>query len=340
MPLIKISKSAYKHNIQIIKQKTKNRVILVLKDNAYGHGATLIAPFAAELGIKFVAVKNETEATKISQYFKNILILSHIPNGKENENFIYAINDIDTLKNIKPNSKIHIAIDTLMHRNGLRPDELKTAFKIGLENNLKILGAFTHFRASDEIGCDYFIQRQIFAKAKTEFKELCNKYSMPKPLFHSHNSAGFERALKFENELDDEWARVGIAQHGYAQFNDNIKLKPTLSLWAKRISKRELKKGQKVGYGALFCADKNMQIATYDIGYGDGLHRYDGNEELFLASGQMVCGKMSMDSLVATDGGEWVCIFNNAKEWADKFNTISYDVLTKLNADIPREWTN
>ena len=90
MSIIKLNKASYHHNIKQIALKTKNikNIICVLKNNAYGHGIHLIAPEAKNLGIDFIALKNEEEAYEIKELFSNILILSHIPNGKENNHFI------------------------------------------------------------------------------------------------------------------------------------------------------------------------------------------------------------------------------------------------------------
>jgi len=153
-------------------------------------------------------------------------------------------------------------------------------------------------------------------------------------VFHSHNSAATERF----GELADECVRVGIAAYGYAQFDESLGLKRVASLWAHKVSGRVLKKGQCAGYGAKFCASEDMQIAVYDLGYGDGLLRYAGEGELKTAGGQRLLGKMSMDSFCCEDAGDKICVFDDASVWADFFGTISYDVLTKLSPSILRRF--
>ena len=172
----------------------------------------------------------------------------------------------------------------------------------------------------------------ILCKAK--ILALCDELGIKKPIFHSHNSAALERA----SAVEDEMVRVGIAQYGYAQFNGSLNLKPVLSLWAKRVSRRVLKSGQSVGYGAKFIAKDDINVATYDLGYGDGLLRYNGLGELRLANGEMVLGKISMDSFSCKDSGEWVCVFEDANVWANFFGTINYDILVKLSPNITRKF--
>ena len=327
-----LNRSAYIHNLTKICAKAggKDRVILVLKDNAYGHGAALVGREAASYGIKFCAVKNEAEARELEPFFEHILILSHIPTGGESERFIYAVNDISLIDKFKKGARVHIAVDTLMHRNGVSVSEVRAACEAALAHGLQICGAFTHFRSAEELSGDYFVQRQNFAAVKAVVREICGKGLV----FHSHNSAATERF----GELVDEYVRVGIAAYGYAQFDDSLELKRVASLWAHKVSGRVLKKGQCAGYGAKFCASEDMQIAVYDLGYGDGLLRYAGEGELRTAGGQRLLGKMSMDSFCCEDAGDKICVFDDASVWADFFRTISYDVLTKLSPSISRRF--
>lgn len=328
-----LNRSAYIHNLTKICAKAggKDRVILVLKDNAYGHGAALVGREAASYGIKFCAVKNEAEARELEPFFEHILILSHIPTGGESEQFIYAVNDISLIAKFKQGARVHIAVDTLMHRNGVAIDEVRAACEAALVHGLQICGAFTHFRSAEELSSDYFVQRQNFAAVKVVVREICGGSNLT---FHSHNSAATERF----GELADECVRVGIAAYGYAQFDESLELKRVASLWAHKVSGRVLKKGQCAGYGAKFCASEDMKIAVYDLGYGDGLLRYAGEGKLKTAGGQRLLGKMSMDSFCCEDVGDKICVFDDARVWADFFGTISYDVLTKLSPSINRRW--
>lgn len=333
MSKIFLDKEAYKNNLNIITKKvgSKDRVILVLKANAYGHGARVVATVAKELGFSFCAVKNEREACELQDLMEHILILSHVFDGNENDKFIYAINSIHGLKKAKKGTKVHLNIDTLMHRNGVTLDEISSAIKLINERNLQLLGAFTHFRAADELNADYFVQKQNFKMAKEVIRSLYDA----ELVFHSHASAAFERNT---SGFDGEYVRVGIAQFGYPQFVDDFGLRPVLSLWARRISARTLKAGQSIGYNAKFTATRDMEVATYDVGYSEGLLRYNGVGELRLANGEMILGRMSMDSFSSVNAGEWVCVFDDAKSWAKFFNTIEYEILVKLSAFIKREW--
>ncbi|HDZ4975629.1 TPA: alanine racemase [Campylobacter jejuni] len=325
MSLIKIDQKAYEHNLRYIARKIGNfqRLICVFKDNAYGHGAKLLAPLAKNLGVSFVAVKSEEEAQEIEEFFENILILSHRPHGNENSKFIYALNDISQIKDYKQGAKIHLKIDTGMNRNGVCTEDLEYAIGLIQSSNLKLTGMFTHFASADEMNGSFFVQKENFQKAKKIVKKYFSNL-----LFHSHNSAALLRG----NIPEDEYCRIGLVQFGYGDLN----LKKVLSLYAHRLSQRVLRKGQSIGYGGIFTATKDLEVATYDLGYADGLFRYSGKKELILGNGKIMLGKMSMDSFSCENSGEEICVFNDADVWADFFHTISYEILVKLNPNIQR----
>ncbi|EAI6914500.1 alanine racemase [Campylobacter coli] len=326
MSLIKINQKAYESNLKIIAEKigSFSRLICVFKDNAYGHGAKILAPIASTLGVNFIAVKNEKEAYELEDFFDNILILSHHPHGKENSKFIYALNDIDKINAYQNDTRIHLKIDTGMHRNGVCVEDLNEVLLKIKCSALKLEGIFTHFAGADEMDASFFIQREKFSKAKDIAKQIYKNL-----IFHSHNSPALFRAVKIP---EDELCRTGLAQFGYGDES----LKKVLSLYAHRLSHRELQIGQSVGYGGAFSATEKIKIATYDLGYADGLFRYDGKGDLLLANKQKILGKISMDSFSCQDFGKEICVFDNADVWADFFNTINYEILVKLHPDIPR----
>lgn len=331
MSKIILDKEAYFHNLTQIAEKVgcKNQIWLILKDNAYGHGAVEIAQMAREFGIKRAVVNCEREAREIAPFFEEVLILSHIANGGEDERFIYAINSLKDARLLKRGSKAHIACDSGMRRNGVMLDELEQVAALAAEREIKLCGAFTHFKDAENLnGGEFNAQVEAFAAFKRRLGEL----GVVNLAFHSCNSAGVERTQNFGIEC----VRVGIAQFGYSQCA-SLQLRPVLSVWAEQISSRELKKGETMGYGGRFKASSDMRVATYDLGYGDGLLRYGGEGVLKLARGEQILGKMSMNSFCAKDLGEWVCVFEDARAWAKFFGTIEYEILVKLSPFIKRE---
>jgi alanine racemase len=335
---ILLNKENLFYNLGVISEhtKSKEKVAIVLKDNAYGHGILEIATMAKEFGIKKAVVKSLDEALQIEKLFDYILILAEKTIHTYSHTFHIALNSLDEIENLPENSNVHIKVDTGMHRNGISPNELEVAF-LGLsKRNIKITGVFTHHRSADELSTDFFWQNTVFSSVKNDVKRICEKLLLPLPAFHSCNSAALFRHTNFE----EDFARVGIASYGYLD-NAGIfkfpKLKPVLSLWATKLSTRTLKKGQSVGYGGTFTADKDMTISTYDVGYGDGFLRLNERCEYTTPKGYKVLGRVSMDNLSLNTDDKEVCIFDDVEALAKIHDTITYEITTTLNPNIKKE---
>jgi len=117
---ITINKQNFFNNLEILTKKTKSKdkLAIVLKDNAYGHGLEIMAKLSKEFGLTKAVVQNQTEAKKIESYFEYILVLADIP--KEKSDIIrYPINDIKDIKLFPSGTKVELKVDTGMHRNGI-----------------------------------------------------------------------------------------------------------------------------------------------------------------------------------------------------------------------------
>lgn len=338
MSKIIINKKNYFHNLSIISNKAggKDKVAVVLKDNAYGHGLLEISSLAKEFGIKKAVVKNLKEALKIEDYFEKILILSDNNITTYSHTFHIVVNELEKIFQLPKNTNVHLKVDTGMHRNGITKSQLKEAIHGICSQNLNLTGIMTHHRSADKLSCEFYCQKREFGLLKDEVKTICEQLFLPIPLFHSCNSSALFRTANF----DDDFARAGIATYGYTENDlafDKIDLKPVLSLWADRISTRVLKKNQSVGYGGTYKTDKNVTISTYDIGYGDGFLRINENQDYKTPKGYKVLGRVSMDNLSLNSDDKEVCIFDDAKPLAKIHNTISYEITTTLSTQLDRE---
>jgi alanine racemase len=80
-----------------------------------------------------------------------------------------------------------------------------------------------------------------------------------------------------------------------------------------------------------------MEVSTYDIGYGDGMFRFNGKGALHVANKKPLLGRVSMDSFTIEGNDEEVCVFDDAREFARFFDTITYDILAKLSPSLVRK---
>jgi alanine racemase len=327
MAYIELSKKNYFHNLDLLSKKAGgvDRLAVVLKDNAYGHGLLEMAKLSSEYGITKAVVKDEVEAKIIEKFFDMILVLMPKPDS------IYSqtINSLHQLKTTKQGSKIHLKIDSGMHRNGIDIDEIEESLKIVEKNNLILEGVMTHFRSSDDLNSELFWQMKNWEKIKIKVSTLTKQ----KPLFHSFASSALIRS-----KMSDDFARCGISTYGYSELDesfDKLDLMPVLRLIGEKICTKKLKKAQRVGYGGVGVLDQDMSVTTYDIGYGNGFFRYSGDGD-FKIDGKRVIGRISMDSTSVLSDEDSLEFIGDAKEIAHYFKTISYDVLVKLSPFIRR----
>ena len=335
MAFITLNKNNFFNNLDIIskRSKAKDKIALVLKDNAYGHGLLEVASLAQEYGISRAVVQSVAEAKKIEDFFEYILVLADFPKEKSKKTR-YTINDIKTIKQFPKNTKVELKVDTGMHRNGIAMSELEAAFEMIKKQELRLEAVFTHHGCADEPGEFFDLQNRNFDEVKRSSKELAKKYGFGELRFHSCNSAALFRTENF----DEDMARVGIAAYGCMQLPsafDEKALKPVLSLFAKKISSRELKKGDRVGYGATYTADKDCVVSSYDFGYGDGFLRVCSNN-YSTPNNIKLLGRISMDNSSFLSDENELLIFDDARVVAREAKTIGYEVLTSLKADIKR----
>lgn len=337
MAFVALSKSNFLHNLQIIAQKTKSKdkIAVVLKDNAYGHGLRIMAQMAAEFGVTKAVVRTIAEAEEISDLFRMILVLAQIPRESPPEHIHLTINTIDEIVRIPSGSRVHLKVDTGMHRNGIPPKKIEEALEKINEAGLVLAGVFTHYRSADELSSELFWQQKNFWQIKERVCAHCAARGIAAPQFHSANSAALFRL----SEIDEDFVRVGIAIYGYCDLPSVFKmpdLKPVLSLWAKRIASRTLPVGARIGYGGTYEVPFEQTVSTYDIGYADGFFRLDGSRSFLTASGKRILGRVSMDNFTAEGDEEMLCLFDDAKKIAEFFGTISYEILVKLPAHLKR----
>ena len=336
MAHIKISKENLLHNIKTVSKRCGiNKFAAVLKDNAYGHGLLECAQICKSAGVRYAIVRENSEADVIHDLFEMVLVLSDAATPKH-PNVHITINSIEDIKKLSSGTNVHLKIDTGMHRNGVRTDELTSALGAIVKGGLNLKGIMTHLKGADELSSEYFWQEKIFLSCVETVETFCTSNNIQKPMVHMHNSAGTYRKNDFE--LFD-MVRVGIAMYGYMDLPngfDKIELRPVMSLHADRISSRTVRANETIGYGGNGRVAQETTIGVYDVGYADGFFRLNESKSLTLPDGSRTIGKVSMDSVIINSQKEQICLFDDARELARINDTITYDVLVKLSPKIAR----
>jgi alanine racemase len=247
-----INKSNYFYNLsQIEKRIDKDKIAVVIKNNAYGHGIIEIAKLAHEYGLKHKVVNNLTEAQSIYNLFETVIVLQEIPTEKVEENIIITINSIDSIKQIASGTKVELKVDTGMHRNGVSTKDIPVALDLIDNNKLILNGIFTHFSSAYLGDSSLSSQKDTFDKIRLD---VVNDSRFDNNVrFHCCASSSLFRV---DNSVYD-LARVGIMSYGYVSLPESYKkpeLRPVLSLW-----------GEKTGLNSGFLYDSGSETYPYDM---------------------------------------------------------------------------
>lgn len=318
---IEIDLSNLEHNVKTLQKAMppKCTLMAVVKAQAYGHGAHEIATHLEKLGVRAFAVATIDEGICLRKYgiHGEILILGYTGIHRAPE--LQRYNLMQTLISYEYASALnkqgipvntHMKIDTGMHRLGISSDDFSDVKKVFAMKNINVCGIFTHLccpdsRMADDIA---FTQKQIdrFYGLMDHLK----KSGIPIPKLHMQSSYGLWNYPK----LRCSYVRAGIALYGVKSSPDDntelsLDLRPVLSLKSRVILIRQIKKGDCVGYGRSFIAERNSRIAILPIGYGDGFPRSlsNGNGSAWIGRHIVpVIGRICMDQLAVdiTDADE------------------------------------
>lgn len=372
-PLIKVtvSKSAILNNLKAIQSSTSLQIAPVLKSNAYGHGLLTVASILDSQKLPFFAVDSYFEAISLK---KNgirtpVLVIGYTPTETIARNTYGEITFTITSKDqayeiattLKQRVSLHIKIDTGMHRQGVRHDEIDEVLTdLAINKYLHIDGACSHFADADG-GDREFTKLQIerwgvvSQKMKHRFPDARH--------FHVTNTAGatFADQVRTLAPLTNV-GRLGIGLYGISPLpseHGNLlpALTPALEMYTSISGTKILYPKEKVGYGRTFTADREMRIATVPVGYFEGVDRRLSNKgfvEVETSHGWTLCpiiARVSMNIITidVTEASEAklhskVRVISSDSNRSNSFvgmaklvDTIPYDLMVKIPQHIRRE---
>jgi alanine racemase len=341
------------------------RLMAVVKDEAYGHGALDVARIAVEEGAWGFALSTLEEAMGLRDggIAAPLLLLGE---RRESELEWCVAHDLTICVNEPHNVRalaklatdfgkqvpVHVKIHTGMSRYGVRWDEALPLIETILEEkSLALEGVMTHFAQSDEM--DKTFANLQFTRFNDVLTALAQRRVSVK-LRHACNSGGFLDLPQAHFDM----VRVGILLYGVfpSQVCRQIAgIEPVMSVKARIAAIQKLKPGEVVGYGMRYTAPTERRIAILPIGYGDGFPRVR-NEGGALIHGQRapLVGGIAMDALMVDiteipqaqmwdeavimgrQGGEEITVRDIAK----LKNSVTYDVLTSWRLRLRRKSVN
>ena len=335
---------AARHNLaQVKRYAPDNKIMAVIKANAYGHGMIRIAN-ALEAADGFaVARVDEGVRLRAAGVKQAITVLQGFVCAEELQELlrhqlaavIHTPQQIAMLQQHASGSSrldVWLKMDTGMNRLGFKGADFHAAYQALLSSPLVShpVNLITHFANADDL-LDDKTRRQI-ELFNSEIKDFPGQCSIA-------NSAGI---IGWPNVVSD-WVRPGLMLYGCSPFagktGGDFGLKPVMSLHSRLIAVKDVGVGETVGYGGIWQCHNATRLGVISIGYGDGYHRHTKNGAPVLVNGMRVplIGRVSMDMITVdlhsqpyARPGDPVVLWGNqlpVEEIARHAGTIPYTLL-------------
>jgi len=364
---VEIDLGRLRRNLQLIRRDLPARVKLlaVVKDDAYGHGAVELARIALQERASFFGLSTLEEAMMLRDagIRAPLLLLgerqeAELPWCVEHD-LTVCVSEADTVRKLARAAAargkrvpVHVKIQTGMSRYGVRWDKALPLMElIGSEKSLFLEGAMTHFAQSDEADKSFALLQ--LARFDEVMRGLAAA-GVAVPCQHLCNSGGFLDLPQAHRDM----VRVGILMYGIfpsAACRRLPGIEPAMSVKARIAAIQQIEPGEVVGYGMRYTARAPRRIAVLPLGYGDGFPRVR-NQGGALIRGRRapLVGGVAMDALTVdiTDipearmwdeavimgrqGREEITVHDLAK----LKNSVSYDVLTGWQLRLRRQCVN
>jgi len=349
-----IDRSAFQHNINVAQQLAPDSgVLVVIKADAYGHGLLEMAQ-AAGLSATLAVATAEEAKRLVNGGIENTIWVLEGPFSEAclmlsaQHPIVWVLHSFwqfDLLKahDLSKITNVCLKFDTGMHRLGFSMDEAAEALSMLKQlSNLKLVACMSHFSGSDWPNSEA-VSQQIQC-----FDNIIKTHA----LNHIPQSLSNSGGVLFYDQAHRDWVRPGIMLYGGMphenQRAQDCDLRPVMRFESAVMSLNRIPKGESVGYGATWTAERDSIIAIVAGGYGDGYPRYAPNGTPVVVAGQIasLAGRVSMDMLaIDVTDLDPIYIGDSVELWgkyvsvdqvAALSGTISYELLTGVTARVPR----
>lgn len=343
------ARSNYRYFRSLLEPATK--LLVLVKANAYGHGAVEFAAMMQQEGADYLAVALPVEGVELRKAGISLPILVLTAGTDFFEEIVQyrlepGIPNLYTLKAFCAflqergisDYPVHIKLDTGMHRLGFMSGEIADLkdYLSGC-SAVKVRSVYSHLAASEDPAEDEFTRGQI-SLFKDNAASLASSLGY-RPLFHILNSAGIERFPEYQMDM----VRLGIGIYGVSAL-PGVELEPVASFKVKILQIKTLApEDGTIGYNRWGkIAPGGSRIATIPAGYADGLDRHLGRGRAsFSVNGHRaptignICMDMCMIDVtgIPAEVGDTVTIFGSdptVGELARILDTIPYEILTSV----------
>jgi alanine racemase len=336
-------------------------LLLVVKADAYGHGAVEIAEAAVAEGVAHLGVATLHEGIQLRQAGSRlpIIVLSPLLPGEIAEAVAHQLDptvcDLEFARALSTAAvaagrpqRVHVEVDTGMGRIGVREDDADEFIaRVTALPELRLASVFTHFPDAD--GADLGFSHDQVRRFDALLERLARRGMRP-PRVHAANSAG---AVNLP-EAHYDWLRVGLLAYGHQppQSRAPIALAPVMSFKSRLVQVRDLPAGVPVSYARSFVTSRPTRSGVVAVGYGHGYSWLLSNCGTMLVRGRRVpiLGRVTMDLTMvdltdipdATVGDEVVLFGEQGdaslplEEVAAGSQTIPYEIMCTIGKRVTR----
>ncbi len=353
--VMEIDLDAMVHNLNYFRSKLRPQVKLMamVKAFAYGSGSEEVANLLQFHKVDYLGVAYADEGVELRKNHITLPIMVMNPSEEGFETLlrhrlepeIYSLRLLQSLIQFLGGStcRIHLKLDTGMHRLGFTEETLDEALMLLKQHNhLEVASVFTHLAGSDESRHDEFSRQQVarFSKMAIQIETTLGY----RPLRHVLNSPGIMRFPDYQFDM----VRLGIGLYGVNPTDNQAPMRPVATLKTVISQIKTIAPGETIGYGRWGQAEKEMTLATIAIGYADGFSRaFSRGVGCVLVHGQKapvvgnVCMDMTMVDItgIGAQEGDEVIVFGEGlpiHEVAARIHTIPYEILTNTSERVKR----
>ncbi len=336
-------------------------LLLVIKADAYGHGAVEMAAAAAAEGVALLGVATLHEGIQLRQAgcALPVIVLSPLLPGEIDEAVAHGLDptvcDLAFARALSEAAvaagrpqRVHVEVDTGMGRIGVREDEAEEFLeRVVALPGLRLASLSTHFPDAD--GEDLSFSRDQVRRFGELLRRLERRGIRP-PRVHAANSAATLNLL----EARFDWVRVGLLAYGHRppRSRASPRLQPVMSFKSRLVQVRDLPAGAAISYARTFVTRRPTRTGVVAVGYGHGYSWLLSNRGHMLVRGRRVpiLGRVTMDLTMVdvTDVppasvGDEVVLFGeqgeatlSLEEVAQGSETLAYEVMCTIGKRVTR----
>lgn len=356
--VLEINLDALAHNLNFYKSllQPETKIMVMVKAFAYGSGSYEVANLLQAQGVDYLAVAYADEGVDLRQQGLSLPVMVMNPSASGFQKMqeynlepeIYGFRILNELLSYPLSNgkwKIHLKLDTGMHRLGFEEHEVEKLCKALLLHKevLTVASIFTHLAGADEAIFEDFSRGQIemFARIAGKIERTLGY----QPVRHVLNSAGIVRF----NDAQYNMVRLGIGLYGVESngiMQEKLETVGTLKTIISQI--RTVSAGNTVGYSRKGLVNEDREIATIAIGYADGYdRRFSNGKGKVMVNNKLcpvignVCMDMTMIDVTGADAieGDEVIVFSkdlSIVQVAKEIGTIPYELLTNISERVKR----